>query len=1299
MSTISRYPGSRSFQDTDIDRLLFYGREAEKAALLHLVLAQDLILFYAKSGTGKTSLLNAGVLKPLRDKSYFPIMLRLNDPSRDSTQVVLEQVHVAATAQKVEVDHVDSAPRDLASIFTALRFWRGDILLTPVLIFDQFEELFTITPQAQREAFIDEFARLARGERERDENDESRSNTIAGPSPKIILSLREDYLGELEVVAAAVPRIMAHRFRLTALTREQAEDAIVRPAMSKDGRIPGAIFTFEKGAIGEMLDFLCAQRVSRSVITREVEPFQLQILCQHVEATVRDRLTAVDGAAVVRRSDLGGREGMEAILQGFYSQRMGEFDEAERDALRRLCERGLISETGKRLSLEEEQIERQFGVRKELLVRLIEQRLLRADPRTGSTYYELSHDTLVGPILRDRDERDPDAVLKSADSRRISGAYADAMQLYERAVTLQPLNVVANVQWATMLVQLGRFDDAANVLNAAIKRGVKHESVHHTFGKVFAAKGNQKAAIEQYMDALKLNDGLSVVHADLATAYRDDKQTDNAVKAYERSIELDPQNAETRRSLALLLIALRQFERAVVVFRDAVTVNPQSGYIFKELTTELLANNQKDLARTVCVIASELESHDSGFFRELGNQLMTIQDYDRAVSAFAKSASLAPDDPWTYLGWGLTLITMGRTDEANEKIQKAMGLDPINVLSFGAELQIDSDPSQAAALYERAAAFDSSNSATFHNWGRALIKSGRLDEAETAFLRSLEINPTNAGALNGLALVAQYRGNIADAETLFRQAIQHGAADPLYQRNLGDLLREYTNRWAEAAAAYNKALEIDPKYGDAFNGLALGEQARGRFADAELLYRRAMEVAPTQPIYPRNLGNMLREARRLDEAEAAHRQALAIDPNYSDALNGLALVEQDRGHLAQAEMWFRRAMEAVPRRSLYPRNLGDLLRERTNRWDEAEAAYKIALDIDPADSAALNGLALLEQARRHIPEAEALFRQAMEASPAERLFPRNLGDLLREMTPRVEDAEAAYMRALALDSRYADAFNGLGLLEDARGRTAEAEEFFLKAMEAEPLQALYPRNLGDLLRAKTNRWDEAEAAYNKALELDPQFVDAVNGLGLLAKARGRIEEAERFFRTAVTLAPAELVYTANLADLLNTSGRADDAETVLRKFIEANPTSADAYNALAWALRNSNERLREAWELANKAAELQPAPEILHTFADVSVSLDHPQWMNAVAAWLAAPSLGFPTQFRLDTISTLRKVLQRGHAPQLLSVMHRLPADSVWAPWTQAVEAVLDPVKIGTLSDEARDVHRELASEAPLTGG
>jgi predicted ribonuclease YlaK len=80
MTTARRYPGSRPFQDNDLDRLLFWGREQEKSTLLHLILAEDLVLLYAKSGMGKTSLLSAGILQQLRVKEYFPVLLRLNDP-------------------------------------------------------------------------------------------------------------------------------------------------------------------------------------------------------------------------------------------------------------------------------------------------------------------------------------------------------------------------------------------------------------------------------------------------------------------------------------------------------------------------------------------------------------------------------------------------------------------------------------------------------------------------------------------------------------------------------------------------------------------------------------------------------------------------------------------------------------------------------------------------------------------------------------------------------------------------------------------------------------------------------------------------------------------------------------------------------------------------------------------------------------------------------------------------------------------------------------------------------------------
>ncbi|MCK5313457.1 MAG: hypothetical protein KAJ62_15180, partial [Desulfobacteraceae bacterium] len=67
-----RYPGSRPFTDTHVDRRLFFGRGDEKQSFFHMALAEKLVVIYAKSGMGKTSLLNAGIMKELRAEHYLP---------------------------------------------------------------------------------------------------------------------------------------------------------------------------------------------------------------------------------------------------------------------------------------------------------------------------------------------------------------------------------------------------------------------------------------------------------------------------------------------------------------------------------------------------------------------------------------------------------------------------------------------------------------------------------------------------------------------------------------------------------------------------------------------------------------------------------------------------------------------------------------------------------------------------------------------------------------------------------------------------------------------------------------------------------------------------------------------------------------------------------------------------------------------------------------------------------------------------------------------------------------------------
>src|SRR5437868_11719343 len=91
--TVNPYPGLASFADRMEDRTLFFGREKESRSLLEMVLAENLVLLFARSGIGKTSLINAGILEELRKNSFFPVVVRLtHDSDRGPTQSVYECV-------------------------------------------------------------------------------------------------------------------------------------------------------------------------------------------------------------------------------------------------------------------------------------------------------------------------------------------------------------------------------------------------------------------------------------------------------------------------------------------------------------------------------------------------------------------------------------------------------------------------------------------------------------------------------------------------------------------------------------------------------------------------------------------------------------------------------------------------------------------------------------------------------------------------------------------------------------------------------------------------------------------------------------------------------------------------------------------------------------------------------------------------------------------------------------------------------------------------------------------------------
>ena len=182
-----------------------------------------------------------------------------------------------------------SEQKDFGNWLSTALVWRGDLLLTLVLVFDQFEEIFTLRDATFRGELAVELGALVTGiapERLRRGQAGAPERFAARPDVKIVISLREDYLGALEEFSAAIPSLFDERLRLGPLTEDEAQAAITGPAQL----IPGPReepywmppFNFDPSALNDMIAYLEGK-------SGVIEPFQLQLVCRHAEAIAHSK--------------------------------------------------------------------------------------------------------------------------------------------------------------------------------------------------------------------------------------------------------------------------------------------------------------------------------------------------------------------------------------------------------------------------------------------------------------------------------------------------------------------------------------------------------------------------------------------------------------------------------------------------------------------------------------------------------------------------------------------------------------------------------------------------------------------------------------------------------------------------------------------------------------------------------------------------------------------------------------------------------------------------------------------------
>jgi tetratricopeptide (TPR) repeat protein len=182
-----------------------------------------------------------------------------------------------------------------------------------------------------------------------------------------------------------------------------------------------------------------------------------------------------------------------------------------------------------------------------------------------------------------------------------------------------------------------------------------------------------------------------------------------------------------------------------------------------------------------------------------------------------------------------------------------------------------------------------SNADGHQNFGDALLKTGRVDEAITQFQRSLEMRTDSALTWFSLAEALLQKGSVDEAITEYQKAVQAKPDYALAHNNLGNALMQ-RGRADEAITQYQKAAQIKPDYALACNNLGTVLQQTGKVDEAITQYQKAVQIEPDFASAHSNLGNALVQKGRVNEAIPQYEKALQLTPDDPAIENNLAWV-------------------------------------------------------------------------------------------------------------------------------------------------------------------------------------------------------------------------------------------------------------------------------------------------------------------------------------------------------------------------------------------------------------------------
>jgi tetratricopeptide (TPR) repeat protein len=699
--------------------------------------------------------------------------------------------------------------------------------------------------------------------------------------------------------------------------------------------------------------------------------------------------------------------------------------------------------------------------------------------------------------------------------------------------------------------------------------------------------------------------------------YYDREDYAEAVNAFDRTLELDPQNEE---AFAGKIDALRQqgppHDLAQKATTDALTKLPGNSALLTKRAWLYYDQKQYDQA-----VEAFLEAKSEYEFRNQIAWLRAEHQYAECEQLIEAALARLPNDVAILNLRGRLYLDREEYGEAVEAFDRTLEVDHQNVDAFVGKIQSwrrQSPPFDRAhkAIAEALAKLPG-NSTLLAEQAWVYYDQKQYDRAVEVFVQA-ESEYELEGEINSLRTQRRF----AECEQLIEAALSRLPNNVAILDQRGWLHFDQKH-YKQAAAAFDQALGVEPGNEVALNGRSVSLRVQRRFVEAEAAIQEGLGRLPKSVALLNERGWVYYDQARYEQAIEAFDQTLRARPGNEDALQWKIRALRSKRDFAGAEKAIEEALALVPESAQILYERGKLHYDR-DEYEKADEYYSKAITNGPNYLLSYYDRADALKRLNRGEDALEVLKGLMRERPDDLEVRNQLGWFYLARND-LSNAQKEFEAVLAEDPTSTVGINSMGAVYFNQGQYDRAEEEFRRALQVEPNDAAFHGNLAWALvrqvreaspfpaasrqpatwlerikRAATSLTGsdqhtaadclpEAEEHCRGALQIDPNYHEAYSCLGVIAFKRGKLIDSEDFLQTSVRLNPKEASYV-DLGALYVQMGRYEEAGKVLEKARQLNRNDARARLELG-NLYLQTDRPKDAMHMFREAMAVDPKSE------------------------------------------------------------------------------------------------------------